>query len=69
MSSPPRPGPWPATEQLRARGEIGARAKRLVALLTASGLKDTAATAAVQGELPPVPNRPGGEALCDGSKR
>jgi threonine synthase len=51
---PASAGALAATQQLRARGDIKP-GETVVALLTASGLKDTAATATVQGELPPVP--------------
>ena len=52
---PASAGALAAAEQLRARNEIGA-SETVVALLTASGLKDTAATAAAQGELTPIPS-------------
>jgi threonine synthase len=51
---PASAGALAATQQLWESGYIKP-AETAVALLTASGLKDTAATAAVQGELPPVP--------------
>jgi threonine synthase len=51
---PASAGGLAAMQQLRARGEIEP-GETVVALLTASGLKDTGATAAVQGELQPVP--------------
>jgi threonine synthase len=51
---PASAGALAATEKLRARGDITS-GETVVALLTASGLKDTAATAAVQGDLSPVP--------------
>jgi threonine synthase len=59
---PASAGALAGIEQLRARGDISS-GETVVALLTASGLKDTAATAAVQGDLPPVPNN-GGEVLA-----
>jgi threonine synthase len=51
---PASAGALAATQQSHARGDIKP-GETVVALLTASGLKDTAATATVQGELPPVP--------------
>lgn len=48
---PASAGAIAAVAQLRAAGAIAAN-DRVVALLTASGLKDPAATAAAQGELP-----------------
>jgi len=51
---PASAGALAAVEQLRARNEIGS-SDTVVALLTASGLKDTAASAAMQGDLIPVP--------------
>jgi len=51
---PASAGALAAVEQLRARNEIGS-SDTVVSLLTASGLKDTAASAAVQGNLVPVP--------------
>ncbi len=51
---PASAGALAGIEQLRARGEIKS-GETVVALLTASGLKDTAGTAAVQGDLPPIP--------------
>jgi threonine synthase len=55
---PASAGALAATQQLRASRDIKA-GETVVALLTASGLKDTAATAAVQGDLPPVPKERG----------
>ena len=51
---PASAGALAAVEQLRVRNEIGS-SDTVVSLLTASGLKDTAASAAVQGDLVPVP--------------
>jgi threonine synthase len=51
---PASAGAVAAIEQLCARGDIKS-GESVVALLTASGLKDTAATAAVEGDLPPMP--------------
>jgi len=51
---PASAGALAATQQLRAADDIKP-GETVVALLTANGLKDTAATATVQGELPPVP--------------
>jgi len=51
---PASAGALAATQQLRVQGEIKA-GETVVALLTASGLKDVAATATIQGELPSVP--------------
>jgi len=52
---PASAGALAAIAQLRATNQIGA-SETVVALLTASGLKDTAATAALQRELVPVPS-------------
>jgi threonine synthase len=51
---PASAGAIAAIAKLRAEGQIAASDK-VVALLTASGLKDPAATAAVQGDLPTFP--------------
>jgi len=51
---PASAGALAATQQLWSAGDIKP-GETVVALLTANGLKDTAATATVQGELPPVP--------------
>ncbi len=55
---PASAGTLAAISQLRASGEIKASDK-VVALLTASGLKDPDATASIQGELPTVSGDPG----------
>jgi threonine synthase len=54
---PASAGALAAIEQLRAKGAI-LRTDKVVALLTASGLKDSAATAAVQQDLPDVTGDP-----------
>ncbi len=51
---PASAGALAGAEQLRTRGDIKST-DTVVALLTASGLKDTAATAAMQGDLLPMP--------------
>jgi len=53
-AEPASAGALAAIEQLRTRGGIKS-AETVVALLTASGLKDTAATAAFQDDLSPIP--------------
>ncbi|HWP26315.1 MAG TPA: pyridoxal-phosphate dependent enzyme [Xanthobacteraceae bacterium] len=54
---PASAGAIAAVAQLRASGDIK-ESDRVVALLTASGLKDPEATAAMQGELPTVQGDP-----------
>jgi threonine synthase len=55
---PASAGALAATQQLRATRDIK-EGETVVALLTASGLKDTATTAAVQGDLPAAPKERG----------
>ena len=55
---PASAGTIAAISQLRASGHIKA-SDSVVALLTASGLKDPDATASIQGELPTVGGDPG----------